>query len=178
MPQAKYSHEEKLIVIKGVIEQQMTYRASAAQIGACKSDAQKWVGLYKAHGPEGLIPDNKWYDGQTRLLVIEYMYKNNLSTRETATKFGILSPSTIIRWKSVYDKEGREALLKEDRGRKKVTKMPKRTPRQPKCPTTCLDKAAEKALITENKRLKMENANLKKLNALVQKRIQREGGEK
>jgi len=49
----------------------MTYTALAAQIGACKGDAQKWVGLYQAHGPEGIIPDNKWYDGQTRLSVIE-----------------------------------------------------------------------------------------------------------
>ena len=94
------------------------------------------------------------------------MYANGLSIRETAAKFGILSPYTVFRWKSVYDKEGRAALLKENRGRKKGTKMPKGTTRQSKRPTTGLDKATEKALIDENKRLKMENAYLKKLNAL------------
>ena len=41
-----------------------------------------------------------------------------------------------------------------------------------------LDKKIEEDLVTENQRLRMENEYLKKLNALVQERIKREGKKK
>jgi len=177
MPQAKYSHEAKLKVVRGFLEDGMTHKDSAAQIGANKSDSQKWVYLYQEHGESGLVSSNEQYSGQARASVIEYMYANSMSVRKTAAKFGITSPATVQRWKAIYDREGREALLKENRGRKLGTKMPKGT-RRPKRATTLISKEAEKALIAENQRLKMENAYLKKLNALVQERIRRENGKK
>ena len=41
-----------------------------------------------------------------------------------------------------------------------------------------LDKKIEEDLVTENQRLRMENEYLKKLKALVQERIKREGKKK
>ena len=63
--------------------------------------------------------------------------------------------------------EGIEGLAKDNRGR--PTASGKKRGRPPK-----LDKNVEEDLIAENQRLRMENECLKKLNALVQERIERE----
>ena len=167
----KYSHEQKLEVVLGVIEKGMSHKTSAATIGACKGDAQKWVSLYEQHGPEGLLMKRYSYDGQFKVSVIEYMHVNHLSIRETAAQFGIPSYSTVGQWERIYYKEGRNALFRDRRGRKKSTEESK--PRKLK-----LDKKVAEDLISENQRLKMENTYLKKLNALVQERVQRENGKK
>lgn len=166
----KYSAEQKMTVVLGVIEEGLSHKESARRIGACKGDSQKWVKLYQYHGAEGLLMKSGSYDGQFKLEVIEYMHTNHLSIRETAARFGIPSIQTVCRWEHVYYEEGREALLRENRGRMAMSN------KRPKKPV--LEKKDKEDLIAENQRLKMENAYLKKLNALVQERIQRENGKK
>jgi len=168
---AKYSNEQKLEVVLEVLERGLSPKAAGSIIGACKGDVQKWTRLYVEHGHEGLLMKRGTYDGQFKLDVIEYMHANHLSIRETSAKFGIPEHVTVGKWERIYYEEGREALFRENRGR---TKM--KNGRKPKKPT--LDKKVEEDLIAENQRLRMENAYLKKLNALVQKRIQQENGKK
>lgn len=168
---AKYSYEQKLEVVLGVIEKGLSHKSAANIIGACKGDAQKWVKLYQEHGVEGLRLKKGRYDGQFKVSVIEYMNTNHLSIREAAAKFGIPGYTTVGQWERIYYEEGREALFRDNRGRNKMTNENK--PRKPN-----LDKKVEKDLIVENQRLRMENAYLKKLNALVQERIQRKNGKK
>ena len=64
--------------------------------------------------------------------------------------------------------EGAEGLMKERRGRACAASGTKKG-RPPK-----LDKKVEEDLIAENQRLRMEIEYLKKLDALVQKRLQEE----
>ena len=168
---SKFNEEQKLEVVLGVIEKGLTHKEAGNMIGACKSHVSKWVNLYHEHGAEGLIMKAGSYDGQFKISVVEYMHKNHLSIRETAVKFGIPSHSTVGLWERIYYEEGREALFREPRGRKRMTDAKK--PIKPK-----LDKKVEEDLIAENQRLRMENAYLKKLNALVQERVQRENGKK
>ena len=169
---SKYSYEEKLEVVLGVVEKGLSHQASANIIGACKADAQKWVKLYKGHGVEGLKFKKGSYDGKFKISVIEYMHKNHLSIRETAAKFGIASHTTVGQWERIYYEEGLEALIRNNRrSNKKMTKLNK--PRNPK-----LDKKLEEDLIAETQRLRMENAYLKKLQALIQERIQRQNWKK
>jgi len=168
---AKYSDEQKLEVVMKVVEGKLSVAAAGSIIGACKGDVQKWVRLYQEHGIEGLLMKKGSYDGQFKLEVIEYMHTNHISIRETAGKFGIPSHPTVAHWERIYYEEGREALFRDNRGRKKMTG--ERKPRKAK-----LDKKVEEDLIAENQRLRMENAYLKKLNALVQERVQRENGKK
>ena len=73
----------------------------------------------------------------------------------------------LQQWERKYLEEGIEGLAKENRGRPTVND--KKRGRPPK-----LDKQVEEDLIAENQRLRMENECLKKLNALVQERIERE----
>ena len=64
--------------------------------------------------------------------------------------------------------EGAEGLMKERRGRAGAASGTKKG-RPPK-----LDKKVEEDLIAENQRLRMEIEYLKKLDALVQKRLHKE----
>ena len=73
----------------------------------------------------------------------------------------------VQRWERKYLEEGIEGLEKDNRGCSTVNG--KKRGRPPK-----LDKKIEEDLIAENQRLRMENECLKKLNALVQERIERD----
>ena len=113
------------------------------------------------------------YSPEFKLSVILDMQEHRLSYSETIKKHGLLKSSeggaiqTVQRWERKYLEEGYEGLMKDNRGRPSLTG--KKRGRPPK-----LDKKVEEDLIAENQRLRMENECLKKLNALVQERIERE----
>ena len=104
------------------------------------------------------------------------MRNNQLGYRETMRKyFPHLNESSyefVMKWERIYLEEGAEGLMKERRGRAcKASGTRKGHP--PK-----LDKKVKEDLIAENQRLRMEIEYLKKLDALVQERIQRENRKK
>ena len=102
------------------------------------------------------------------------MRENRLGYRETARKYNLTrqseaSAATMLhRWERTYLEEGAEGLMKERRG-KACSASGTRKGRPPK-----FDKKVEEDLIAENQRLRMEIEYLKKLDALVQKRLQEE----
>ena len=101
------------------------------------------------------------HTGEFKQGVVEDMRDNGMSQNETAAKYGI-SRSMIQLWERIYLEGGAEALYVERRGRGSKGRPPK------------LDKQVEEDLIAENQRLRAEVDYLKKLNALVSKRVQRE----
>ena len=101
------------------------------------------------------------------------MHTNHLSTREACYKFCIGDHETVALWERIYYKEGREALYIERRRGKRKNMTSKTKPKQPK-----IDQRTDVDLLAENEYLRAEVAYLKKLNALVQERIQREKGKK
>jgi transposase-like protein len=86
------------------------------------------------------------------------MYDHWVSVNETAAKFKIPDPSTILAWRRAVETEGMEALLPKKKGRPPMTKDRKKNK-----PVN----QSHESLIEEVERLRMENAYLKKLNALV-----------
>ena len=119
---------------------------------------------------------NKVYSAEFKIGVIIDMRKHHLSYHETARKYwNTISRSeefnyinTVKRWERIYIEEGVEGLMKERRG-KSIPSEGKKRGRPPK-----LDKKVEGDFIAENQRLRMEIEYLKKLDALVQKRLQEE----
>ena len=114
---------------------------------------------------------NKKYSPEFKISVILDMRKHCLGYQETMRKYfphlGQRNFQFLKQWERKYLEEGIEGLTKENRGRPTVNG--KKRGRPPK-----LDKQVEEDLIAENQRLRMENECLKKLNALVQERIERE----
>ena len=117
---------------------------------------------------------NKVYSAEFKIGVIMDMREHHLGYRETARKFKLVrqsetaAASMLHRWERIYLEEGAEGLMKERRGRACSTSGTRKG-RPPK-----LDKKVEEDLIAENQRLRMEIEYLKKLDALVQKRLQEE----
>lgn len=167
----KYSYEEKLKAVLRVIDDGMSIEASARIIGVNKKQLRLWIGHYNVLGKEGLSIKNRTYTGEYKIYVIEYMHNNNMSLFETAIKFSIPGDSLVAKWEQLYKEEGPQALFRDNRGRKPKMSSDKQ-------PKNVLNKQTEKDLIAEVERLRMENAYLKKLQALVQKRIDRESGKK
>ena len=164
----KYSHEIKVAAVKLVVEEGLSRREVIERMGISKSGLREWLLLYDNHGYEGLKYQGQSYTGQFRQDVIEYMHANNLSIMDTAAHFGITSHTTVGRWERIYYEEGPQALFKDSRGQTKNMKKSKTSPKNKQ----------QEDLIAEVQRLRAENAYLKKLQALVQERIQRENGKK
>jgi transposase len=116
----------------------------------------------------------KKYSSEFKIRVIMDMRENRLGYRETARKYNLVRQSEasaaamLHRWERIYLEEGAEGLMKERRG-KACSASGTRKGRPPK-----FDKKVEEHLIAENQRLRMEIEYLKKLDALVQKRLQEE----
>lgn len=161
---SKYSKEFKLKVVQYCIEQHHGYEDASKYFNIPSSTTVLgWVRKYKERGCEGLFRNQKIsYDGEFKQNVIEYMHTNHLSATETAIKFNLANHSIVLKWERIYYEEGPQALYKERRGRSKnMSSKPKKKK---------LSKENEEDLIEEVQRLRMENAYLKKLQALVQER--------
>lgn len=115
---------------------------------------------------------NKKYSPEFKISVILDMREKHLGYRETVRKHWrtscqseeALYVSTLKKWERIYLTEGQKGFMEEKRGRNSKGRPRKKL----------LDKQSEEDLIAENQRLRMENEYLKKLNALVQERIERE----
>jgi transposase-like protein len=139
--------------------------------GVARTSIRDWISLYKHHGIDGLIPKNeRYYDGQFKIDVIEYMENNHLSICETAAIFCIPSSLTVLEWKRKYYEKGKDAFLKLDKSKEQMTN--KKELNSVKAP-----EETDKDLISENRNLKaknhylqIENDYLKKLNELIQEK--------
>ena len=112
----------------------------------------------------------KRYSTEYKVGVIIDMREHRLGYRETARKYGMSGSGSTVdllkRWERIYLEEGIDGFMKERRGKNNTSGRRGRPPK--------LDRKVEEDLIAENQRLRMEIEYLKKLNALVQERIERE----
>ena len=114
----------------------------------------------------------KKHSAEFKIGVIMDMREHHLGYAETMRKYfperESKNISIIQKWERIFLEEGAEGLMKERRGRA-CAASGTRKGRPPK-----LDKKLEEDLIAENQRLRMVIEYLKKLDALVQKRLQEE----
>jgi transposase len=168
---AKFTDEQRIKAVMDMTEKHLSHRTVAKMLGCNHEVVRRWLKRYEQFGVEGLILKHGTYTGEFKQHAVEYMHEKHLSISETAATFGIPSDTTLGNWVRIFYEEGPQALHRDNRGRKKSMTTDKVKKEK-------LNKETEGDLIAENQRLRMENAYLKKLNALVQKRIARENGKK
>jgi transposase-like protein len=157
---AKFNTEDKLAAVQRYLEGNESYRSIGVSIGTSESVVMNWVAQYKHHGVKGICKKSYTsYSSQFKLDVLNYMNDHGTSPNETATIFNISSPSMIRKWRIQFESQGMDALESKKKGLLSMKKESKKS--------TPVEGSVE-ALQAELERLRMENAYLKKLNALVQ----------
>ena len=157
------------------MDEHIPIRTTAKLFDVNQRQVKYWVALYSRYGEEGLRLESRYYPIEFKYKVLQDMLENQLSLQETALKYGIPSPSTVLFWKRKYDKEGVSGLNKGSRiWSESMVKEEESTSNKGEKQEIGSNEKEKKDLLKEIDLLKAENAYLKKLRALVQERITRE----
>lgn len=148
------------VQIVQLLEQGYGAWAIATHLNLPRNTVVQWVERYRRHGDEGLIPVTKYrqYSWETKVAAAEAFLAGKVR-HEVLEVFQIRSHSALERWVRIYRDQGVEGLRQS---------RPPGRPRKHPVP------AAEETLEEKVQRLEMENAALKKLQALAALRQQRD----
>jgi transposase len=162
----KYSLEVKLLAIQRYLNDLVSYRDLAKEMGLDESVLRYWVMLFKYHGDQAFSFPYTSYTSAFKLRVIQFLNETDYSIREASAIFHIPDPSMVRRWKKRWEIGGKEAL---ESIKKETSTM---TSRSQKNNTTTENQtnASIEEMRKELEHLRMENAYLKKLRALVQEK--------
>lgn len=162
---AKHTTQFKLEVVQQYLAGSIGFKSLGKQHGVNHAHVKRWVGLFKIHGVAGLERKHTSFSPQQKVAILQHMWDNELSFEQTAAIFNIRSPGGLPSWERCYHSGGIDALTPRQRGRPK--KMPDLIPPQDQPPVDDESRTREE-LLAEVNQLRMENAYLKKLKALVQ----------
>ena len=164
MARRMYSTELKLEIIQKYEKGNISLHDLAREYHIDYSQIRRWKDAYLEHGVAGLSVFHGTYTGDFKVSVVEYMHNTGASARQTMAHFNIPSTQLVSKWERIYYEQGKEALYIDRRGRPKKMKDIKNNTSKKNTVDTNED------LLAEVQRLRMENAYLKKLNALIQER--------
>lgn len=163
---SKHSEKFKLAVVNDYLRAG-SYLRIAKTYGIHTTDVRKWVLTYRLHGVASLQKrGHQLYSAEFKRLVLEHMSTYQASPRSTAAHFNIASPSTILVWRRLYNEGGITALEPKPKGR---PSMPKRHEIAALLAKPAAELTPEELLLKLHY-LEVENAYLKKLQALAQQK--------
>jgi transposase len=160
----KYNEQFKLSVVQHYLEGTNGYATTGAHFGLDDRMVKRWVDWYRAHGIDGLKKKFTAYSAEFKLSVLQHIWDNELSYSQAAALFNIRNPGILSVWERAYQHGGLDALKSRPRGRPKKMAAPTTKPEPPGND----EKRSREELLAELQHLRMENAYLKKLRALVQ----------
>ena len=163
---SKYSKEFKLEVIQHYLSGKGGFKAVGDRYGVKHTYIQKWVHAYKAHGQKSLTKTYTHYPDTFKVSVLQSMQQDQLSINQAAARFNVPAPSTISLWQRLYNEGGITALEPKPRGR---PSMPKRHEIQALLAKPSSELTPDE-LLRKLQYLEVENAYLKKLQALAQQK--------
>jgi len=159
---SKFNLDMKMEAIHRYLSGNEGVKSIARTLGINHEVLRMWIKQYEYHGTKAFEKTYTAYSIPFKLDVLNYMIENGTSPNEAAVIFNISSPGIIREWRSQFNANGIDALKSKLKGRPPSMKDKKITKKQ--APT----EGSVEALQAEIERLRMENAYLKKLNALVQ----------
>lgn len=158
---AKFTVEDKIEAVREYLDGLETKKDIAKRYGVDAKGLQQWIDLYRHHGEDGLRKRYTNYTAEFKMDVLTFMNDTGASPYEAAAVFNIPTRSTVVKWKETAERSGIDALIPKKKGRPSMNEKPKK-PAPSKQPNESLQEEVE--------RLRMENAYLKKLNALVKEK--------
>jgi len=160
----KYDNRFKLAAVRRYQRGGIVYRDLANELGISKSVLQRWVAWFQTHGSFTERKPAQAYTIEFKMAVLKHMWENQLSHSQTAVFFNIPAHSIVGKWARLYETGGANALMLRPR-EKTATPMTIPTTK-PEAPSKDAERTTEQ-ILKENEQLRMENAYLKKLQALV-----------
>ena len=160
---AKFTKEYKLQVAKRYLNEMISYRELANQVGVDDSILRYWVMLVRHHGDQAFTFPYTNYSSAFKLRVIQFITEKNYSIREASAIFHIPDPCMLRRWKKQWETAGVDALEPKEKGLSTMSSNQKKN----KVKSNSSNQSVED-MKKELEYLRMENAYLKKLKALVQ----------
>lgn len=164
---AKYSYELKLRAVRDYLDGLGGFRVISNRYEMTARDVAKWVALYRLHGSEGLQKHYSSHTTEFKIRVLKAMSEQGLSFKSAAAQFNIPSPSTVSVWQRLYNEGGVDALKAKSKGRKP---MRKKMDYQALLNKPIAELSHEE-LLQRLEYAEIENAYLKKLEALAQQKI-------
>lgn len=159
----RLSNEEKLKLVLEHLEKGVPLHELAQRFQYDVSNVKYFVGLYRMHGKDVFLHrgETTTYTREQKLHAIDRVNKEHISYRQLGLQLGLIDPGILRDWVNLYKAKG-EAVIQTTHGRKSYLKHEER-----------LDQIADKSLKDRLEYLEAENAYLKKLYALIQKRSKR-----
>jgi transposase len=161
MNKDKYTLETKLAAVTDYLDGAESIRETAKKYGVSKTMLHRWVAKFQNHGTEGLQVTYTNYSFEFKMDVLNYMNEMGASIEEATAVFNISSSGVVRKWKQLAETRGFDALKPRIQERPSMKKPPKKTQ---------LVEGSKEALLAEIEHLRMENAYLKKLKALIQEK--------
>ena len=158
----KYTRDFKLDAIQRFLSGSAGYKRTARQLGIAPSMLRRWVAHFRLHGEDSLVRERREYTSDFKRSVLQHMWDNALSLRQTAAHFNIPNSTTIDHWIRWYKRQAEDAAASTTLPPLMITQPPKPDSTQAKD-----EERSREELLTELQHLRMENAYLKKLKALV-----------
>lgn len=159
---AKFSLEFKKEVSEKYLEDELSLKSVARMYDISPCTVRKWAYAYREHGIGVLTGKKGRYSADFKLMVVKEVVDDCFSVRETAVKHGIPAFGTVCTWLEKYRKHGEDAFTRKN---KKIIPVPDKsvTPVSPLPALTDVERE-------ELEQLRVVNAYLKKLKALVQQK--------
>ena len=131
------------------------------------SSLRKWIAAYQVHGIAGIrVKHREVYDVEFKRAVLQRVRDEALSFRQAGALFDIRNFNIIGLWQRAYESDGMAGLVPYRAVRHEIM-MKEKIP--PSAPQPCDDETrSRQELLQELNTLRLENAYLKKVNALVQ----------
>ena len=175
----KYTHQFKLSVIQAFLERGSGFRFIAARFQMDPSLLRRWVQAYRVHGDASLQRRSKHHTPDFKISVLERMWREKLSLRQTAAIFNLGGSTQIATWQAQYYSGGFEALSTGKKGPYTVMPRPPKPPVKPTEAAPVNDEDLSHAELLDKLRwVQAENAVLKKLKALREEKARQQQAEK
>ena len=159
----KHTEQFKLSVVQRYLDGTDGFRQVSRHYDVSAALVRAWVARFRLHGIAGLAAGRRQpYTPGFKLSVLQHMWDNGLSYRQTAAVFNLPNSSHIGEWERRYQSGGADGLRRRPRSTTIKMKAPTRKP-SPSAPD---DERTREDLLKELNHLRMENAVLKKLKAL------------
>ncbi|WP_414674954.1 IS3 family transposase [Massilia sp. CFBP9012] len=161
----KYDEQFKFSAVEAYLVGPAGFTKVAQQLDISASLLRSWVARYRLHGIAGLAMRVwKAHSAEFKLSVLKHMWDNALSYRQAAAVFNLPNASHIGEWERRHKQDGFEGLKRRRNENPRMKALPPPPTRVPVDETNC----SHHDLVEEVKRLRAENAYLKKLKALVE----------